>query len=309
MSPRSGALAPRALALSLLGLTLWPAAAGHAQTVPDVRPEVARLRARLADLGAQQQHCLAGTAQPVWTTSLATDLRVLQDRANQAAAAGSTAEARRWKELARKAELLQAQVMESGRTGADLFRSQEIGLDCLDRHAEEREALRTSLEVAVAEPALYAESLRLAGEDGATALRRDLAALLEQSRAVFLRWKQDRWGSRSEAAALRAHLTAFRRRHTAAFESAAVRREADGTLRAAEALIAAASAWEQERAAGTRMIGARHEAERRVATRERDEAGRLAREHCATAERWIGGTTAWQAPTPGTALPAADGTP
>ena len=113
-----------------------------------------------------------GTAQPVWTTSLATDLRVLQDRANQAAAAGSTAEARRWKELARKAELLQAQVMESGRTGADLFRSQEIGLDCLDRHAEEREALRTSLEVAVAEPALYAESLALARTlgDGARVL-------------------------------------------------------------------------------------------------------------------------------------------
>jgi len=32
-------------------------------------------------------------------------------------------------------------VAERGRTGADLFQSQQIGLDCLDRHAEEREAL------------------------------------------------------------------------------------------------------------------------------------------------------------------------
>ncbi|HEU4439349.1 MAG TPA: hypothetical protein VFT36_08860 [Methylomirabilota bacterium] len=302
-------LARRTLTFSLLGLALCPAAPGRAQTAPDVATEIARLRGRLAESGAQQQHCLAGAVQPVWTAALATDLQALQDRANQAAARGSAAEARRWKELARKAELLQAQVAESGRTGADLFRSQQIGLDCLDRHAEEREALRASLEVAVTDPALYAESLRLAREEGAMTLRRDLAALLEESRILSRRWKQDASASTPDAESLGSDLAAFRRRHTAALESAAMRTLADRALRAADALIAAASAWERQRAAGARVSRARDDAERRAAARERDEAGRLAREHWATAERLMDPGATRELATPGTTSPAAGGTP
>jgi hypothetical protein len=119
--------------------------------------------------------------------------------------------------------MLQARVTERGRTGADLFQSQQIGLDCLDRHAEEREALRASLELAVADPAAYDASLRPAQEEGGLTLRQDLAGLLEESRALFLRWKLDRSGATAEAAALRSHLDALRRRHTAALESAAAR--------------------------------------------------------------------------------------
>lgn len=180
---------------------------------------------------------------------------------------------------------------------------------CRRRVGLRSRSLCASLELAVTDPALYAESLRQAGEGDGTTLRRDLAALLEESRVLFLRWKHDRSGSEAEAAALRTDLVALRRRHTAALERAAVRSQADGAVRAAEALIAAASAWERERAAGTHIAEARDDAERRAATREREEAGRLAREHCAPAERWIVSTTARQAPTPGTASPAAGGTP
>lgn len=309
MRSTPSSLVRRALALSLLGLTLWPATSGRAETAPQIAVEIARLRARLAESGAQQHHCLAGAAQPVWTASLATDLKALQDRATQAAAEGTTAEARRWKELARKAELLQAQVAEGRRTGADLFQSQQVGLDCLDRHAGEREALRASLEIAVADPVAYAASLRLAREDGGQTLRGDLAALLEESRGLLLRWRQDRSGSAAEAATLRSELAALRRRHTAALESAATRALADPTLRVAETLIAAATAWERERAAGVRIGGARDDDERRAAARERDEAGRLARDYWATAERLIARGTMGETPKPGTASPGAGGTP
>jgi hypothetical protein len=298
-------LAAQGFALSLL----WATGPVHAQTAPDVAVEIARLRGRLADSGAQQHQCLAGATQPVWTAALATDIKALQDRANQAVAEGTIAEARRWKELAKKAELLQAQVAERGRTGADLFQSQQIGLDCLDRHAEEREALRASLEIAVADPAAYAESLRLAREPRGAMLRADLTALLEQSRVLSFQWTQDRSQSAAEAARLRADVTALKRRHTAALESEEARRLADPTLRAAEALVAAGVAWERERVAGARVAAARDDAERLAALRERDEAGRLARGYWATAERLLAGGTATGASTPGTAWPGAAGTP
>jgi hypothetical protein len=309
MRSATSPLARRALTLFLLALPLGAATIGHAETAPGVAAEIARLRGRLAESGAQQHQCLAGATQPVWTASLATDLKTLQDRAAQAAAEGTPAEARRWKELARKAELLQAQVAESRRSGADLFQSQQVGLDCLDRHAEEREALRASLEIAVANPAAYAESRRLAGEDGGPTLRADLAALRERSRALLLRWRDDRLRSTAETTALRSELVALRRRHTAALESAATRVLADPTLRVAETVIAAATAWERERAAEARVSGARDDGERRAATRERDEAGRLARDYWATAERLVARGTSGEAPRPETASPAADGTP
>lgn len=305
MRPAAFSLAVQSLALALL----WATGPVHAETAPDLAVEIARLRGRLADSGAQQHHCLAGATQPVWTAALATDIKALQDRANQAAAEGTTAEARRWKELAKKAELLQAQVAERGRTGADLFQSQQIGLDCLDRHAEEREALRASLEIALADPAAYAESLRLAREPRGAMLRADLTALLAQSRVLSLRWKQDRSQSAAEAARLRADLTALKRRHTAALESEEARTLADPALRAAEALVAAGAAWERERVAEARGAAVREDAERHAALRERDEAGRLARDYWATAERLLARGAASEASTPGTAWPGAAGTP
>ena len=171
-----------AITLCALGLGLSSTVSVRAETSSDLTVEIARLRGRLADNNAQEQHCLAGATRPVWTAALATDLKTLQDRASQAAADGTSADAQRWKELARKAEVLQTQVIANAHTGAELVRSQQAGLDCLDRYAEEREALRASLELALADPAAYRESLRLARESGGQTLRQDLGILAERAR-------------------------------------------------------------------------------------------------------------------------------
>jgi len=276
------------LALGALGLALGPTAPARAQATADVTAEIARLRARLADNGAQEQHCTAGATQPIWTASLATDLKVLQERARQAAAEGTSADAQRWKELARKAEALEARAAVNARTGAELFQSQQIGLDCLDRFAGEREALHASLEVAVADPAGYGESLRQAREQGTARLRQDLARLREQSRALSARWRQAPAEAGAGVTGLRAEIEGLRRRHTAVLESEAARALADPSLRAAEALVAAAAAWEHERATAGRLATARDETERWLASRERDEARRLARDYWTTAERLLG---------------------
>jgi hypothetical protein len=291
----------------MLVLNLGLAAPARGDASPDVAAEIARLRSRLADNSAQEQHCLAGATQPVWTASLAGDLKELQERANQAAAQGAGLDAQRWKELARKAEVLEARAAVSARTGAELFQSQQIGLDCLDRYSEEREALRASLEVAVVDPAAYGDSLRRAREQGIGSLRQDLARLQEQGRALSAQWRQAEAGAGADG--LKAQVDALRRRHTAALESAPARSLADPVLRAAEALIAAAGAWERERAAGARAGGARDDAERRLALKERDEAGRLARGYWATADRLLGRRISGAEATRGTASPGAGGTP
>ncbi len=275
------------LALGALGLALAPAAPARGDNTADIAPEIARLRARLADNAAREQHCMAGATQPVWTASLATDLKDLRDRARQAATEGATADAQRWKELARKAEALETQAVVNARTGAELFQSQQIGLDCLDRFAGEREALRASLEVAMADPAGYGDSLRQAREHGTARLRQDLTRLQERSRALSAQWKQTPPDAGAGAAGLKAEIDGLRRRHTVALESEAARTLADPSLRAAEALVAAAAAWEQERAAGSRLAAARDDAERRLVDRERDEAGRLARDYWVAAERLL----------------------
>ena len=272
------------IALGALGLALGPVAPAHAEA--DVAAEIARLRARLGDNGAQEQHCMAGATQPVWTASLATDLKALQERARQAAADG--ADAQRWKELARKAEALEARAAINARTGAELFQSQQIGLDCLDRFAGEREALRASLEVAVTDPAGYGESLRQAREEGTARLQQDLARLRAQSRALSTQWRQAPAVAGAGATGLRAEIEGLRRRHTAVLESEAARALADPSLRAAEALVAAAAAWEHERVTADRLATARDETERRLASRERDEAARLARDYWTTADRLLG---------------------
>lgn len=273
------------IALGALGLALGSAAPAHAED--DVTAEIARLRARLVDNGAQEQHCMAGATQPVWTASLATDLKALQERARQAASDGASVDAQRWKELARKAEALEARAAVNARSGAELFQSHQIGLDCLDRFAGEREALRASLEVAVTDPAGYGESLRSAREQGTARLRQDLARLREQSRALSARWRQAPAEAGAGAIGLRAEIDGLRRRHTVVLESEAARALADPSLRAAEALVAAAAAWERERATAGRIATARDEAERRLASRERDDAGRLARDYWTTAERLL----------------------
>jgi hypothetical protein len=275
------------LALGAIALALGPAAPARAQAPAGVTTEIARLRARIADNGAQEHHCMAGATQPVWTAALATDLKALQERARQAAAGGAAADAQRWTELARKAEALETQAAVNARTGAELFQSQQIGLDCLDRFAGEREALHASLEVAVTDPAGYGESLRQAREHGTARLRQDLARLREQSRALSAQWKQAPTEAGAGATALRADLDRLRRRHTVALESEAARALAEPSLRGAEALVAAAAEWERERAAAGRVTAAQDETERRLAGRERDEAGRLAREYWATAERLL----------------------
>ena len=188
----AGTSSPR-LWLSLGTLAMLLGASGPARAGmggDDVAADIARLRARVAANSAQEQHCMANATRPVWTASLADDLKMLQDRARQAAASGSSTEAQRWKELARKAEALETQATANARTGAELFQSQQIGLDCLDRFAGEREALHASLQVAVDDPTAYGASLRLSREQGTAALRQDLARLQEHSRALSAEWKR-----------------------------------------------------------------------------------------------------------------------
>jgi len=296
------------LVATVVALVLWSAGSAQAETPTDVTAEIARLRSRMADNSAQEQHCLAGATQPVWTASVTSDLKALRERADRAAAEGSTEEARRWKELARKAAALEAQAARSRRSGADLFQSQQIGLDCLDRYAEEREALRASLEVAVADPAAYGDSIRRLREQGPAPLREDLARLAERSRALSAQWRETRAGTSAGAGALKAELAALKRRHTAALESAPARALADPVLRTAEALVAAAAAWERERLAAVRADGAGDAAERLQGAKERDEAARLAQDYWATADRLLARQVAESTRTE-TASPGAGGTP
>jgi hypothetical protein len=292
----------------LIALAASPVGAARSQTL-DLTAEIARLRGRLAANSAQEQHCLASATQPVWTASLATDLKALQARASQAAAEGTSAEAQRWRELARKAEALEARTTANARTGAELFQSQQIGLDCLDRFSPEREALRASLEVAVTDPGAYGESLSEAREHGTARLRQDLVRLQERSRALSVRWKLTPADAGAGAQALKAEMIDLRRRNTAVLESDPARAMADPTLRAAEALVATTEAWDRERAAVGRLSTARDDAERRKATLERDEAARQARDYWASAERLLGRRGLEVAPTRGTTSPASGGTP
>jgi hypothetical protein len=282
--------APRLLPIALLALTAGPAALAWGDGL-DVTAEIARLRARLAANSAQEQHCLAGSTQPALTASLAGDLKALQARANQAAAEGTGAEAQRWRELARKAEALEARATSNARTGAELLRSQQIGLGCLDRFAAEREALRASLEVAVADPGAYGESLHEARQHGTARLRQDLTRLQERGRALSTEWKRTRAEARAGAEALKAEMADLKRRNTAVLESEPARAMADPTLRAAESLVAAAEAWDREQAAAFRLEAARDDAERRMAASEREDAARQARDHWAAADRLLGRRT------------------
>lgn len=298
----------RVLLATLMALTASPAGPAWSQTL-DLTGEIARLRARLAANSAQEQHCLAGATQPVLTASLATDLKALQARANQAAAEGAGAEALHWRELARKAEALEARAAGNARTGAELFQSQRMGLDCLDRFAAEREALRASLEVAVVDPGAYGESLAETRTHGTARLRQDLMRLQERSRALSAQWKLTQADARAGAQALKAEMVDLRRRNTAALESDAARVMADPALRAAEALVATAEAWEREGVASARLSAMRDDAERRTTVLERNDAARQAREYWASAERLLGRRIAEAAPTRGTASPGAGGTP
>jgi hypothetical protein len=277
----------RVFLFTLIALAAATVDAVWSQTL-DLTAEIARLRGRLAANSAQEQHCLAGATQPVWTAALATDLKALRARASQAAAEGATAEAQRWRELARKAETLEARTTANARTGAELFQSQQIGLDCLDRFVAEREALRASLEVAVVDPGAYGESLGEAREHGTARLRQDLVRLQERSRALSAQWKLTQADAAAGANALRAEMADLRRRNTAVLESDPARVMADPTLRAAEALVATTEAWDRERVASGRVTTTRDETERRKTAMERDEAARQARDYWVSAERLLG---------------------
>jgi hypothetical protein len=277
----------RSLFVTLLVIAASPVGAAWSQTL-DLTAEIARLRAGLAANNAQEQHCLAGSTQPVWTAALATDLKALRARASQAAAEGASAEAQRWRELARKAEALEARTTANARTGAELFQSQQIGLDCLDRFSAEREALRASLEVAVVDPGAYGESLGEARVHGTARLRQDLVRLQERSRALSAQWKHTQADAVAGAQALRAEMVDLKRRNTAVLESDPARVMADPTLRAAEALVAAADAWDREWAASGRLSAVRDDVERRKAMMEREEAARQARDYWVSAERLLG---------------------
>src|SRR5712692_4718840 len=227
----------RSLLFTLIALAASPAGAVWSQTL-DLTAEIARLRGRLAANSAQEQHCLAGATQPVWTAALATDLKALRARANQAAAEGASAEAQRWRVLFRSAETLEARTTANARTGAELFQSQQIGLDCLDRFVAEREALRASLEVAVVDPGAYGESLSEARGHGTARLRQDLVRLHERSRALSAQWKLTQAEAGAGTRALRVEVADLRRRNTAALERDAAARQARDYWAGAERLLA-----------------------------------------------------------------------
>jgi len=257
---------------------------------PDARPH-GRDRPPPRPAGRQQRPGAAlpgGRDTARLDAALATDLKALQARASQAAAEGASAEAQRWRELARKAEALEARTIANARTGAELFQGQQIGLDCLDRFSAEREALRASLEVAVVDPGAYGESLGEARVHGTARLRQDLVRLQERSRALSAHWKHTQADAAAGAQALRAEMADLGRRNTAVLESDPARVLADPTLRAAEALVAAADAWDRERAASGRLSALRDDVERRKAVTEREEAARQARGYWVSAERLLG---------------------
>lgn len=160
----------------------------------------------------------------------------------------------------------------------------------------------------MADPAAYGDSVRRVRERGPAPLREDLARLQERSRALSARWKETRADTSAGAEALSADFAALKRRHTAALESAPARALADPVLRAAEALVATAAAWERERLAAARADGARDAAGRLEAAKERDEAARLAQGYWATAERLLGRQVAESTRTE-TVSPGAGGTP
>jgi hypothetical protein len=273
--------------LGLLALAAAPGAA-RAEEPLDLTAEIARLRGRLAANSAQEQYCLAGASQPIWTAALASDLKALRARATRAAAEGAGAEAQRWRDLARKAETLEAHAGTGARSGAELLQSQQIGVNCLERFAGEREALRASLEIAVADPGAYGESLGEARAHGTARLRQDLVRLQERGRALSARWKLSQADAGAGAQTLKAEVADLRRRNTAVLESEPARVMADPTFRAAEALVAAAEAWERERAALDRGASSRADLDRRKDALEREEAARQAREYWITAERLLG---------------------
>jgi hypothetical protein len=141
----------------------------------------------------------------------------------------------------------------------------------------------------VADPSGYGESLSEAREPGSAGLRQDLVRIQERSRALSARWKITQTDADAGAQALKAEMADLKRRNTAVLEGDPARAMAGPALRAAEAVVAAADAWDRERAATAERLGAaRDEAERRKTTMERDEAARQARDYWASADQLLG---------------------
>ncbi len=262
----------------LLGLAV--AVPAFAEANPELPPEIARLRSLLAASAAQEQQCLAGATQKVWAGATTQDLqqlkeraRQMQERAQRGSGAGGDTEA--WRALQQRVEQLEAQARANARSGADLLATQAIGLDCLDRFAGEREALRASLELALADPTAYKASLREARSSSGASLRWDVVVLHASAMAWAGRFRAQAPFEQlaGEAAGLGRQAAALRRRHAAALESEANRTLADPVLHAAEALVATVDAWRDERAAATAP--------------ERDNAARLKQLRWGNAQRFL----------------------
>ncbi len=260
-------------------LALAAPTAAFADTDRELAPEIARLRARLAAGAAQEQQCLAGATQKVWGGATARDLQQLKDRARQmqeraqrGSGAGGDTEA--WRALQQRVEQLEAQARADAQSGADLLSTQAIGMDCLDRFAGEREALRASLELVLADPDAYKASLREA-RDGGASLRWDVTTLHARALAWAARFRAQASFEQlaGEASGLGQQAVALRRRHAAALESELNRALAEPVLHAAEALVATMAAWRDERSAAT--------------ARERDDAARLKQQRWGNAQRFL----------------------
>jgi hypothetical protein len=265
----------------------------------DLTTEIARLRARLAANSAQEQHCLAGATQPVWTASVATDL-CFSDPRQSGGRRGPSASSGGARAQGRDARARTTPT----RTGRALP-DQQIRLDCLDRADRERRPPSGR----GGRPRRVRRLVSEARAHGTARLRQDLVRLQERSRALSAHWKLSQADAGAGAQALKAEMADLRRRNTAALEGDPARVMADPTFRAAEALVATAEAWDRERTAGGRLSAARNDAERRKTLMERDEAARQAREYWATAERLLGRGVPEGTASRGTASPGAGGTP
>lgn len=82
MRPLLQASTLRTLVATVVALTLGPAGPARGETSTDIAAELARLRARVADNSAHEQHCPAGATQPVWTAAVTRDLKALRERAD-----------------------------------------------------------------------------------------------------------------------------------------------------------------------------------------------------------------------------------
>ena len=256
---------PRPVAVRVRSWSLRRAARHHAdrarhvarrgvgsQTL-DLTAEIARLRGRLAANSAQEQHCLAGATQPVWTASLASDLKALRPartrRPPRARApkpsAGESSRAR-----PRRSRHARPPTREPAPSCSRASRSDSTAWTASRPSA--RRCARPSRSRWRTPAPTASRSARPASTGP-----RGCARICCVSRNGAARCRPGGGPREADAGAgaeaLKAEMADLKRRNTAVLEGDPARAMADPALRAAEALVATTDAWDRERAAVERL--------------------------------------------------------